>query len=320
MSISFKNIGAFFPVANFLRYLSVFALVASVFLLSSFPVFAYESPGQPSGFVNDFAGLLSAEEKAILEARLATFSNESSNEISIVIVSSLGGDTIDNFAVRLFEDWQIGKKGLDNGVLLLVAPVERQMRLEVGYGLEGALPDAVAYQIVEKELKPAFQSENYYAGFSVAVDQIIAATKGEYEGLASAEAGSAWRSWSGDAVFFALFIIYALLSSARRRLAKTKRWWPGGVWGAVLGLIIALLFFRTLTHIIALPTVFFGLGLLFDYLVSRVLPPPKNPGGRGGPGIFLFPGGGRSGGGFGGGGFGGFGGGRSGGGGFGGSW
>lgn len=300
-------------------------LIIFVLLLTGLPSRAYFNPGRPTGFVNDYAGLLSAEEKSALENKLTVFNQESSNEISIVVIPSLEGDTIENFAVKLFEEWGIGKSKQDNGVLLLVALNDRQMRIEVGYGLEGTLPDAISYQIITKTLKPAFQAENYYEGISVATDQIMAATRGEYQpeatsGAISGGAEGFLKNLNGDAVTFLIFLLYALFSIARRRLAKTKRWWPGGVWGAVLGLIVALIFFRTLLYLIVLPASLFGFGLFFDYLVSRVWPQPKGPrGGRGGG--FWFLGGGSGGsGGFGGGGFGGFGGGGSGGGGSSGSW
>ncbi|MFA5000222.1 MAG: TPM domain-containing protein [Patescibacteria group bacterium] len=297
-------------------------LTIFVFLLSGLPARAYSSPGTAAGFVNDFAGVLSAEEKGALEAKLAAFNQESSNEIAIVTLDNLGGDTIENFAVELFKEWGIGKEKFDNGVLLLVALEERQMRIEVGYGLEGALPDATAFQIITKTLQPAFRADDYYGGLDKAAGEIMAATRGEYIAPVGADAieDFTWRNMGSDLWFFLLFVLYALIGSVRRGLGKTKRWWPGGLWGAALGLIIALIFFRTLVYLIALPLSLAGFGLLFDYLVSRVLPMPSKTRGRG---IWFIPGGrGGRGGGFGGsgGGFGGFGGGMSGGGGASGSW
>jgi len=306
-----------------LRCLAIIFAVVFLFAAGS-SVRAYYSPGEPTAFVNDYVSLLKEDQKIALENKLRTFNEESSNEISVVIIKSLEGDTIENFSVKLFEDWGIGSAKNDNGVLLLVAFEDKKMRIEVGYGLEGALPDAIANQIINQSLKPYFQVGEYYRGIDAAVDDMAAATRNEYLAAAGAEnlpASSVLRRLGSDFGLFILFIIYALISGARRYLAKTKHWWPGGLWGGAIGLIIALLFFRSLLYLIALPLILAGFGLLFDYLASRVLPASKTP--RRGGGIWFWPGGGNSGGGFGGfggGGFGGFGGGSSGGGGASGSW
>jgi uncharacterized protein len=298
----------------FRRLFIVFSLV--LFLAVGFSARAYVSPGKPTGFVNDYANILPAAEQQALEDKLVAFSRESGNEISLVIVSDLGGETIENFAVRLFEEWGIGREKQDNGVLLVVALAERQMRLEVGYGLEGALPDLLSYQIITATLRPAFQSEDYYGGLDRAIEQIMTATRGEYPtGLDNdRQAGNlGFENW-----FWLLFFVFYLLSALRRHLAKSRSWWQGGAFGAVIGLLIALIFLRTLLFLLILPAVFIVLGLIFDFLVSRVLPQPKPGSGRNN--LWWFLGGGSGGFGGSGGGFGGFGGGRSGGGGSSGGW
>jgi len=302
------------------RYLLlIFSLLIS--LLVGFSSQAYFSPGKPAGFVNDYAGLLSSEQKNSLESKLSQFAKDSSNEISVVTLKSLEGDTIENFANKLFTDWGIGQAKNDNGLLLLISLNDRQMRLETGYGLEGAVPDATANQIITKTLRPAFQANDYYGGINQALDQIILATRGEYaaEPLKPAKFGFL-KNISLDTIFFIILFIFYLLAALRRRLAKSKAWWEGGIIGLVIGLIIALIFFRTLFYFLILPGALAVGGLIFDYLVSRVLPPPK-PGNKKGGGFWIFPGGfgGGASGGFGGG-FGGFGGGASGGGGSSGSW
>jgi len=137
------------------RLFSIFFL-AAWFILPK-PLLAYSNPGQPSGLVNDYAALLSPENRAALESKLEAFRDSSSNEIAVVTIKSLDGDAIENYAVKLFEDWGIGTEKNDNGLLLLVALDDRKMRIEVGYGLEGVLPDATANQIINKTLKPALQ-------------------------------------------------------------------------------------------------------------------------------------------------------------------
>ena len=276
-------------------------------------VSAYYSPGQPAGFVNDFAGIVKEEERAQLESKLERFRNDSSNEIAVVTIQSLEGDTIENFAVRLFEDWGIGGRENDNGILLLVAVQDRKVRIETGYGLEGALPDAVAFQIISKTLGPAFGEGDYYGGISRAIDDIIAATQGEYE--APQEPSGLLRKVNLETLFWLMIFIFYAVSSLWRWLAKSKSWWQGGVIGALIGLLVSLLFFQALWYVAVL--VLGGLGLLVDFLVSRVLPAPRTR--RNGGGIWFLGGPGGFGGG-GSGGFGGFGGGGSGGGGSSGSW
>ena len=133
-----------------------------LFLIAGRPVLAYYNPGQALGFVSDYAHLLSPEQINSLDQKLQGLENSSSNQVAVVIIKSLQGDTIDNFAVQLFADWKIGQTKKDNGVLILVAVEEHKMRIEVGYGLEGALPDAIASQIINNTLRPAFKTGNYY--------------------------------------------------------------------------------------------------------------------------------------------------------------
>ena len=117
---------------------------------------------EPQGHVNDYANLLSSNERESLEAKLASFQNETSTELAVVIIDSLQEDTIDGFAVELFEDWGIGSQENDNGILLLIALEERKLRIEVGYGLEGASTDIQSGQIIRNTLTPAFKEESYY--------------------------------------------------------------------------------------------------------------------------------------------------------------
>ncbi|MFA5184618.1 MAG: TPM domain-containing protein [Patescibacteria group bacterium] len=298
-----------------------FFIFICLLLLAAPAARAYNLPGQPSGFVNDYAGILSAAQESALENKLTEFSAASSNEIAVVAIKSLDGDTIENFAEKLFLDWQIGKAKKDNGLLLLVALDDRKMRIEVGYGLEGAMPDATAYQIVTKTLRPAFQAGDYYRGIDEATDQMMAATQGEYQPEAASDADLNFGKLNFELVFFLGFILLNLIAALWRHLAKSRHWWEGGVIGLVLGLLIALIFFRTLVLLIALPLVLSGFGLFFDFLVSRVLPKPKALSARRGHNFWFFGGGpGGFGGGSSGGGFGGFGGGGSGGGGSSGSW
>jgi uncharacterized protein len=303
------------------RFLIIFSVI--VFLTVGFSARAYSSPGKPAGFVNDFAGILDSSQKANLETKINSFNATTSNEISVVTIKSLDGDTIENYTNKLFTEWGIGKSKKDNGVLLLISLGDKQMRIEPGYGLEGALPDITCNQIITKTMRPAFQAGDYYKGIDGAVDDIISATKGEYTADAADTTDSSNNS-SGSTdyfslIFWAIFFGFSLLNALWRHLAKSRSWWEGGIFGLVIGLIVAAIFLRTLTYFIIIPIIGALFGFGSDYLVSRVLPKPKPPR-RGGGGGFWFGGGGSGFGGGGGGGFGGFGGGSSGGGGASGGW
>ena len=150
-------------------------------LLLATPVVAYYDLGSPEGYVNDYTNTLTYEQKDALESKVSTFEQESTNEIAVVIIDSMKGDYIENFAVKLFESWGIGKEKEDNGVLILVSMSERQMRIEVGYGLEGSLTDAQASWIIKNVMVPNFKENKYYEGIDQSVDKIIAITKGEFE-------------------------------------------------------------------------------------------------------------------------------------------
>ncbi len=287
-----------------------FLLVIFSFLLV--PVaFAYQSPGSPTGFVNDFAGILSADTKVQLEAKLKDFATKESNEISVVTIKTLDGDTIENYAVQLFAEWKLGKAKQDNGVLLLVAPNDREVRIEVGYGLEGALTDLESKLIIERVITPAFKAGDYNGGISQAVDGIMTATKGEYV-APEVKLNSKNATFIGGFIF--LFLVELIIYSVRRA-AKSKAVWPGALGGGIVGVIIGLIASAggMIIGFLVGGTV---LGLFIDYILShtKVGDGPRNSKGGG------FMPGGIGGGLGGGGGFGGFGGGSSGGGGASGRW
>jgi uncharacterized protein len=149
--------------------------IAAVFLLLLFSFSLAESVDSlaPTGFVNDFAGVLLPNESAALEQKLSEYEKNSSNEVTVVIVNNMGGDYVEHYAVTLFEKWGIGKEKQDNGVLLLFSMEEREVRFEVGYGLEGMVTDGRAKRIIEARVVPNFKNGGYYTGIDSAVDQVI---------------------------------------------------------------------------------------------------------------------------------------------------
>ncbi|WP_244594377.1 TPM domain-containing protein [Leptospira ryugenii] len=131
--------------------------------------------------VTDEAGILSTEMVRQLELKLKQNESETSNQIAVLILSSLEGEIIEDLAVKVFESWKLGQDKKDNGVLLLIAIKDRKMRIEVGYGLEGVLTDQLASRIVKQEIRPRFKAGEMDEGVEAGVNAIIAATKGEYQ-------------------------------------------------------------------------------------------------------------------------------------------
>jgi len=155
-----------------------------VILLFAFAgsVFAQDLPKrpQPPRLVNDFANVLSPEQREILEQRLVALDDSTSNQIAIVTIPTLGDYDIESYANKLFRTWGIGTAKHDNGILILVAVNDHQMRIEVGRGLEGPIPDVTAKDIIENDLAPNFREGNYYRGFDEAITSLEQAAAGEY--------------------------------------------------------------------------------------------------------------------------------------------
>lgn len=132
------------------------------------------------GRVIDEANLLSPEVKKDINNILKNEENKSSNQIVVVILNSLNGYSIEEFSYQLGRFWSIGQKDKNNGVLLVVSMKEREIRIEVGYGLEGALTDKISHEIINYTIKPNFKASQYELGILKAVNEIIKATQGEY--------------------------------------------------------------------------------------------------------------------------------------------
>lgn len=134
---------------------------------------------KPVGFLNDYAGILKPGEKQDLENYIRKIEKETTNEVAVVILKSLEGRNLEEYANELFNAWGIGKKGKDNGVLILISLAERKIRIEVGYGLEQYLTDATCGRIIRRVMAPEFKKGNFYKGIKKAVEIIDKLTRGE---------------------------------------------------------------------------------------------------------------------------------------------
>lgn len=135
---------------------------------------------QPRGYVNDFANIISDQVEYKIDGLLSSLEKLTTVQVAVVTVPSIAPYDIELYAVKLFETWGIGHKGKDNGVLLLVALKERKVRIEVGYGLEGALPDAICKQIIENYIIPYFKKGDFDHGILAGVSQIVKYVAREY--------------------------------------------------------------------------------------------------------------------------------------------
>jgi uncharacterized protein len=129
--------------------------------------------------VTDLTATLSSQQQAALEQKLAAFEARKGSQIGVLIVPTTQPETVDQYAVRVEETWKLGRKGVDDGVLLVVAKNDRKLRIEVGYGLEGVLNDATAKRIIEEEITPRFKQGDFYAGIDAGVGRIIKVIDGE---------------------------------------------------------------------------------------------------------------------------------------------
>jgi uncharacterized protein len=164
------------------RTLAALPLLCGLFLLAIAVVQAAEPQFPPlTGRVNDRAGLLSERDESELEAALARFEAETTNQIVVVTVESLQGLPIEDYGYQLGRHWGIGQEGKDNGALLIVAPEEREMRIEVGYGLEGELTDAQSRTIIETRILPHFRQGDFTAGVKAGVAGMIETLGGSYD-------------------------------------------------------------------------------------------------------------------------------------------
>ena len=138
-----------------------------------------EIPVPPVGRVVDQTGTLSAENRAALEQTLAAFEKRKGSQIAVLMVRTTAPETIEQYSLRAAEQWKLGRKGADDGALLVIAKDDRALRIEVGYGLEGALNDATAKRIVSDVIAPHFREGDFFGGISAGVDRMIRVIDGE---------------------------------------------------------------------------------------------------------------------------------------------
>jgi len=293
------------------KFFNKICLSLALFLGLSFFAFATDLPA-PTGFVNDYYGVLDSTQKQNLEDRLKAYEGETGNEIALVIIDTTGTQDISMYATDLGNEWGVGKGSSDNGVVFLIAMDDRKFFIATGRQSEGYLTDANISYITRNIITPNFKSADYYGGITQALDEIELGMQGL---LTDERMGDASNMDSGEVVFTILFFFGIFISWFGAVLARSKSFWLGGVIGVVFGVVVALLMGSVAWAFYVLPILLGGFGAFFDYLVSNEYLKVAKNGGKA-----RWWGGGGGFGGSSGGGFGGFGGGGFSGGGGGGSW
>ncbi len=155
------------------------ALLLAFTLFCSLVVGAQLAVPPLTGRVTDLTGTLSTEQKASLEQTLSAFEASKGSQLAVLMVPSTAPEAIEPYALRVAEQWKLGRKKVDDGAILVVAKDDRALRIEVGYGLEGALNDATSKRIISETILPRFKSQDFYGGISAGVGQIIRVIEGE---------------------------------------------------------------------------------------------------------------------------------------------
>jgi uncharacterized protein len=199
------------------------------------PAHAFDVPAKPAARVNDYARVLDPGAKAAIEERLAAFERESSTQVVVAIIPSLDGQSLEDLAARTLERWGLGQKGKNNGVLLLIAMSDHQERIEVGYGLEDRLTDALSRRILEDRLVPSFRAGNYGAGVLATCEGIIQATSGAYVAAPRKRGAPPLLPLIVVVIILIIFILIRIQGGSgmtgggsRRYYGSGPFWWGGG--------------------------------------------------------------------------------------------
>jgi len=270
-------------------------LLACIVLLMPLAVHALDVPPL-KGRVNDYADMLSSSTEGQLDLLLQDLEASDATQIVVLIIPSLDGDSLEDFSMRVAEQWKIGQKDLDNGAILLIAKADRKLRIEVGYGLEGRLTDLMAGRIITNIIVPHFKAGQIDQGVIAGVQAMVGVVRGEFTATEAPSRDSGQDQRSGNGIFGLMLALFILNVLGRLRRSM------GALAGAVIVPIIGgAIFGFSLTLLALLIPVGIVAGLLAGFLGGPLA--FGHTGHRSGRGGYWIGGGS---GGFGSGGFGGF--------------
>ena len=297
------------------RLLIIFGLViATISLLASSAHAAMQVPPPPANgwYVLDQTKTLTSEEIEKLNEKIDGHRSTANVQFAVLMVPQIeDGEYLERFSLNVARQWGIGEKGKNNGALLLIAKDDRRMRIEVGTGLEGDLTDTRASRIINDRIAPEFRNGRYYAGIESGLQGMVLAVENREDLQLKEDESNGWLGIVGEIGGAILLFGVTGVIWLGAILGRTKRWWPGGILGAVLGAIISALFVGGWL-IVLIAIVSMVVGLFFDFSVSKNFQKAKKSGHTpawwaggttlGGGGGFSGGGGGFGGGSFGGGG------------------
>jgi len=206
--------------------------ILGAFLLSGIAIGQQiPDPMVPYRLVNDYTGLLSEQQQITLNNKLLEFNNQTSTQIYLVTQNDLQGYEVGEFGQLLAEKWGIGQKGKDNGILVLISPENHKITIQTGYGLEGAVPDALAKRLIENVISPAFRSEDYFSGLDSATTVLMSLTRGEFTADDYLRQKDEGIPVALIILIIILFLVFSGISRTRRRFYSPTRsipWWMLG--------------------------------------------------------------------------------------------
>ena len=222
-------------------------------------------------YISDYANIIDDNVETELNTKLYNFFASTTHQIVVVTVNNMNGDYIEHYSIKLAEKIKAGGEKNDNGVILLIVKDERQMRIEVGYGLEGSLTDGKSSNIIKNIITPEFKNENYTQGIKNGTEEIIRITNEESYAKTLDKKSKVNNLFLKimnkiplEFLIFILFVVFGIIQWIISILARTKSWWLGGVFGLIISTVIYFLLFTSL--FVFLITIF---GFIFDYFISK---------------------------------------------------
>ena len=209
--------------------------------------------------VTDLTVTLTADQVAALDAKLRAFEKAKGSQVAVLVVATTQPEAIEQYAIRVADAWKLGRKGVDDGAILIVARDDRKLRIEVGYGLEGALPDAIANRIIDEDIVPSFRRGDYYGGIATGVDRMLRVIEGEP--LPEPEIDSPSARVPGLFHLLPFLFVFALVGGSifRRLFGRVGgAFATGGLVGFLTWLLVGMLALAVVAGILVVVLVIFG--------------------------------------------------------------
>lgn len=210
---------------------SILPVLAVAVFTAAAPAAQSPLPTKPADYVLDQSGVLSPTQREALARKLEQFERETSNQLWVCVLPRVPDDYVmEDFTQRTFDSWRVGQKGRDNGIVLFVFPEQREMRIEVGYGLESAVPDGLANLIIQDDIVPSFRSGDMAGGIVLGAQALMAASKGEYTGTGRTAADV--QQESADAIVnfivISIFLIFMVIQIRQAMKRGGRVYAPSG--------------------------------------------------------------------------------------------